>query len=77
MAEDASRGAYWNPFPPCSCLKSSGELRVRRQRAPVGKVAFHGGEEVWLVTRYSDGPTTLSDARLGAPDRRGHRRDAA
>ena len=48
-----------------------------RQQAPVGKVAFPGGEETWLVTRFADGHAALSDARPGAPDGRDNRRDAA
>ncbi|WP_406640232.1 cytochrome P450 [Amycolatopsis sp. WGS_07] len=52
------------PFPRASGLDLEPEYLVRQRFAPVSRVEFPYGEPAWLVTRYADVRTVLTDPRF-------------
>lgn len=52
------------PFPRARRLDLEPEYRALREREPVSRVAFPYGEQAWLVTRYADVRTVLTDPRF-------------
>ncbi len=52
------------PFPRASRLDLEPEYRVLQEREPVSRVVLPYGEEAWLVTRYADVRTVLTDPRF-------------
>src|SRR5215471_4128583 len=52
------------PFPRASRLDIEPEYRYLQQREPVSRVTFPYGEEAWLITRYADVHTVLTDPRF-------------
>lgn len=52
------------PFPPRPPFELPEEFARRRREAPVAPVTLQGGRIGWLVTRYDDVRTVLSDERF-------------
>ncbi|HKS50113.1 MAG TPA: cytochrome P450 [Amycolatopsis sp.] len=52
------------PFPSAPGLKLEPEYETLQRDEPVSRVVFPYGEPAWLVTRYADVRTTLSDPRF-------------
>jgi cytochrome P450 len=52
------------PFPRTPCLDLEPEYYLLQEQEPVSRVRFPYGDDAWLVTRYADVRTVLTDPRF-------------